>query len=41
VDRMLPKLDGSSLVQEVRLYSIDTPVLFLTTLGGWTTESSA
>jgi two-component system, OmpR family, response regulator len=34
VDRMLPKLDGLSLVQEVRLHSIDTPVLFLTTLGG-------
>jgi two-component system OmpR family response regulator len=34
VDRMLPELDGLSLVQEVRLHSIDTPVLFLTTLGG-------
>jgi|SRR5579859_3340793 len=34
VDRMLPELDGLSLVQEVRLHSIYTPVLFLTTLGG-------
>jgi len=34
VDRMLPELDGLSLVQEVRHRSITTPVLFLTTLSG-------
>ncbi|HKU54409.1 MAG TPA: response regulator transcription factor [Rhizomicrobium sp.] len=34
VDRMLPKLDGLSLVQALRAGGNRTPVLFLTTLGG-------
>jgi two-component system, OmpR family, response regulator len=34
VDRMLPKLDGLSLVQSVRQTGSVTAVLFLTTLGG-------
>jgi two-component system OmpR family response regulator len=34
VDRMLPQLDGLSLVRELRSRSLITPVLFLTTLGG-------
>jgi len=34
VDRMLPGLDGLSLVRAVRAAGIRTPVLFLTTLGG-------
>lgn len=34
VDRMLPRLDGLSLVRELRSRSLITPVLFLTTLGG-------
>lgn len=34
VDRMLPKLDGLSLIQQLRSVSIDTPALCLTALGG-------
>jgi len=34
VDRMLPGLDGLSLVRTVRAGGVETPVLFLTTLGG-------
>ena len=34
VDRMLPGIDGLGLVKTIRAGAIDTPVLFLTTLGG-------
>lgn len=34
VDRMLPGLDGLTLVRTLRAGGIKTPVLFLTTLGG-------
>lgn len=34
VDRMLPKLDGLSLLRRLRTTGIETPVLFLTTLDG-------
>jgi two-component system OmpR family response regulator len=34
VDRMLPGLDGLALVRALRASGIETPVLFLTTLGG-------
>jgi two-component system OmpR family response regulator len=34
VDRMLPALDGMSIVRELRAARCITPVLFLTTLGG-------
>lgn len=34
VDRMLPGLDGLALVRTLRAAAIETPVLFLTTLGG-------
>ena len=34
VDRMVPGLDGLSLVKTVRAAGIPTPILFLTTLGG-------
>lgn len=34
VDRMLPGNDGLSLVKALRAADVDTPVLFLTTLGG-------
>jgi two-component system OmpR family response regulator len=34
IDRMLPELDGLSIVKELRLTGAVTPVLFLTTLGG-------
>jgi two-component system OmpR family response regulator len=34
VDRMLPGLDGVALVRTLRAASIQTPVLFLTALGG-------
>ena len=34
VDRMLPGLDGLSLVKALRIANMQTPVLFLTTLGG-------
>jgi two-component system OmpR family response regulator len=34
VDRMLPGLDGITLVRTLRAGGIETPVLFLTTLGG-------
>lgn len=34
VDRMLPQLDGLSLVRSLRSSRIDTPVLFLTTMSG-------
>jgi len=34
VDRMLPELDGLSLVKRVRAAGVETPVLFLTALGG-------
>jgi two-component system OmpR family response regulator len=33
-DRMLPKLDGVSLVKQARAAGVATPVLFLTTMGG-------
>ncbi|MCR9257311.1 MAG: response regulator transcription factor [Alphaproteobacteria bacterium] len=33
VDRMLPKLDGLSVVSRLRAEGIDTPVLFLSALG--------
>ncbi len=34
VDRMLPKMDGLSLVKAARGSNVRTPVLFLTTMGG-------
>lgn len=34
VDRMLPEIDGLSIVKTVRSAGIETPVLFLTALGG-------
>ncbi len=34
VDRMLPELDGLSIVKTIRTAGIETPVLFLTALGG-------
>ena len=34
VDRMLPELDGLTLVKTIRSAGIDTPVLFLTTMAG-------
>lgn len=34
VDRMLPSLDGLSLVKSVRSAKVDTPILFLSALGG-------
>jgi two-component system OmpR family response regulator len=34
IDRMLPGLDGVTLVRTLRAGGIETPVLFLTTLGG-------
>jgi two-component system, OmpR family, response regulator len=34
VDRMLPELDGLTLVSTLRAAGINTPILFLTTLGG-------
>jgi len=34
VDRMLPGLDGMTLVRTLRAGGIETPILFLTTLGG-------
>jgi two-component system OmpR family response regulator len=34
VDRMLPGVDGLSVVKAMRAAAIETPVLFLTTLGG-------
>lgn len=34
VDRMLPAMDGLSLVKAARTSGIKTPVLFLTTMGG-------
>jgi two-component system OmpR family response regulator len=34
VDRMLPGLDGLALVRTLRASSINTPALFLTTMGG-------
>jgi len=34
VDRMLPELDGLSIVKTVRGAGVKTPVLFLTALGG-------
>jgi two-component system OmpR family response regulator len=34
VDRMLPKLDGLSMVRTLRAGGVATPVLFLTTVGG-------
>jgi two-component system OmpR family response regulator len=34
VDRMLPGVDGLSIVKAIRAAAIETPVLFLTTLGG-------
>jgi two-component system, OmpR family, response regulator len=34
VDRMLPQMDGLTLVSRLRSAGIGTPILFLTTLGG-------
>ncbi len=34
VDRMLPGLDGLSLVKALRAAQVGTPILFLTALGG-------
>ena len=34
VDRMLPRLDGLAIVKTIRSAGVNTPVLFLTTLGG-------
>lgn len=34
VDRMLPRLDGLSLVKALRAARVSTPVLFLTSIGG-------
>ncbi|HKT19630.1 MAG TPA: response regulator transcription factor [Stellaceae bacterium] len=34
VDRMLPKLDGVALVRTLRRGGVQTPILFLTTMGG-------
>ncbi|HQT67754.1 MAG: DNA-binding response regulator [Rhodospirillales bacterium 20-60-12] len=34
IDRMLPGLDGLGLVRTLRAAGIDTPALFLTTMGG-------
>ncbi|CZF80503.1 response regulator transcription factor [Grimontia marina] len=34
VDRMLPRLDGLSLVKALRAAQVGTPILFLTALGG-------
>jgi two-component system, OmpR family, response regulator len=34
VDRMLPAMDGLSLIKTVRATGVKTPVLFLTTMGG-------
>ena len=34
VDRMLPSMDGLSLVKAARTSNVRTPVLFLTTMGG-------
>lgn len=34
VDRMLPGIDGLALVRALRAGGVETPVLFLTTLGG-------
>jgi two-component system OmpR family response regulator len=34
VDRMLPSMDGLSVVKAARASSVRTPVLFLTTMGG-------
>ena len=34
VDRMLPDMDGLSLVKAARASGVQTPVLFLTTMGG-------
>ncbi|MCF3595452.1 response regulator transcription factor [Rhodobacteraceae bacterium LMO-12] len=34
VDRMLPGLDGLSLVQSIRSAKIETPILFLSAMGG-------
>jgi two-component system OmpR family response regulator len=34
VDRMLPQLDGLSIVRTLRASGIETPVLFLTTMSG-------
>lgn len=34
VDRMLPEIDGLTLVKLMRRFGIKTPILFLTTMGG-------
>ncbi len=34
IDRMLPQLDGVSIVKTIRASGVSTPVLFLTALGG-------
>ena len=33
IDRMLPKIDGLSLIKEIRNENIDTPILILSALG--------
>ncbi len=34
IDRMLPEIDGLSIVRRIRIAGVETPVLFLTALGG-------
>src|SRR5438270_6285044 len=34
IDRMLPELDGLTLVKTLRAAKVETPVLFLTTMAG-------
>src|SRR5882757_5517701 len=34
VDRMLPEMDGLTLVRALRVAKVETPVLFLTTMAG-------
>jgi two-component system OmpR family response regulator len=41
VDRMLPKLDGLTLVERLRAEGIRTPILFLSALARSTTGSRA
>lgn len=34
IDRMLPKLDGLSLVKSIRIAKVTTPIIFLSAMGG-------
>src|SRR6202040_58067 len=34
LDRMLPRLDGLSFVRKLRAQGVQTPVIYLTTMGG-------